>query len=132
MPPMDPDAFAQYLAALSAEYRESLVEKMAHIDLLWKDLPVRSTAGSTAHGPLATLHRELHTLAGSAKTFGLPEVSVAARAAEHFIEPYSTVGALPAAPQLAEFEALLAELRAAARPSADAAEAPPPHSPRPQ
>jgi L-alanine-DL-glutamate epimerase-like enolase superfamily enzyme len=109
------------------EYRESLVEKMANIDLMWKNL----TAGSTAHGPMATLHRELHTLAGSAKTFGLPEVSVAARAAEHFIEPYSSVGALPAAPKLAEFEALLSELREAARPSADAAAAPPPKPPMP-
>ena len=131
MSPMDPDAFKYYLAALSAEYRESLVEKMANIDQMWNSL----TAGSTAHGPMATLHRELHTLAGSAKTFGLPGVSVAARAAEHFIEPYSSVGALPAAPNLAEFEALLEALRETARPSVDAAAdatATPPQPPLPQ
>jgi HPt (histidine-containing phosphotransfer) domain-containing protein len=107
---MEPEAFQQYLAALSAEYRASLSEKLGHIEHMWVTL----CAGSTAAGPMAALHRELHTLAGSAKTFGLPEVSEAARAAEYFIEPYSLVGALPAAPKLAEFEALLADLRRAA------------------
>jgi HPt (histidine-containing phosphotransfer) domain-containing protein len=112
MSTMDPETFKKYLSALSADYRASLSEKLAHIDRMWKEL----TSGSTAFGPMATLHRELHTLAGSAKTFGLPEVSEAARVAEHFIEPYSTVGALPAAPKLAEFENLLRALRDAAGP----------------
>ena len=115
---MDPEAFKQYLAALSEQYRASLSEKLAHIEHFWAML----SAGSTAAGPMAALHRELHSLAGSAKTFGLPEVSEAARAAEFFIEPYCLVGALPAAPTLAEFEHLLAELKrkASVAPDGDA------------
>ena len=109
---MEPEAFEQYLAALSAEYRCSLLEKLNHIDHLWGLL----SKGSTAAGQLNALHRELHSLAGSAKTFGIPTVSEAARIAEFFIEPYSMVGALPAAPTLAEFEVLLENLRRAADP----------------
>lgn len=115
MSTMDPETFKKYLSALSADYRATLTEKLMHIDQMWKEL----TAGSTAFGPMTTLHRELHTLAGSAKTFGLPEVSEAARVAEHFIEPYTMVGALPAAPKLVEFENLLAALREAAGPRSD-------------
>jgi len=113
---MDPEAFKQYLAALSEQYRASLSEKLSHIDQIWAML----SGGSTAAAPMATLLRELHTLAGSAKTFGLPEVSEAARAAEFFIEPYCLVGALPAVPKLMEFEHLLTELKRAASVTPDA------------
>lgn len=116
MSTMDPETFRKYLSALSADYRATLTEKLLHIDQMWKEL----TAGSTAPGPLKTLHRELHTLAGSAKTFGLPAVSEAARVAEHFIEPYALVGALPAAPLLVEFENLLGALRESADSSEEA------------
>ena len=110
MPPMEPEAFQQYLSALSAEYRASLAEKLSHIDGLWAVL----MGGSTATGPMTGLLRELRSLADSAKTFNVPEVSETARAAEFFIEPYCTVGALPAAAKLMEFESLLANLRRAA------------------
>ncbi len=115
MSAMDPETFKKYLSALSADYRATLAEKLLHIDQMWKEL----TAGSTAHGPMTTLHRELHTLAGSAKTFGLPAVSEAARVAEHFIEPYALVDALPAAPKLIEFENLLVALRESAGPGVE-------------
>lgn len=58
------------LEALLAEYRAGLPEKLARIEALH------------SRGQLAELARELHTLAGSAGTFGLPRVSAAARAAE--------------------------------------------------
>ena len=118
MSTMDSETFKKYLSALSADYRATLAEKLVHIDQMWKEL----TAGSTAFGPMTTLHRELHTLAGSAKTFGLPAVSEAARVAEHFIEPYALVGALPAAPKLIEFENLLAVLRESAGPNPDSSD----------
>lgn len=58
------------LDELRAEYRAELPAKLAHLrELLTK-------------GQLKDLHRALHTLAGSAGTFGLPAVGEAAREAE--------------------------------------------------
>lgn len=56
--------------ALIAEYRAELPAKIAQMEALW------------SAGRIAELKRVLHTLAGSAGTFGLPEVGDAARAAE--------------------------------------------------
>ena len=61
------------LEALVAEYRASLPAKLERIESL------------AAAGDLKALARELHTLAGSAGTFGLPQVSAAARAAEEAV-----------------------------------------------
>ena len=61
------------LDALLAEYRSSLPEKLARFDAL------------LAAGRTAELVRELHTLGGSAGTFGLPRVGAAARAAEEHL-----------------------------------------------
>ncbi|MGH8689487.1 MAG: Hpt domain-containing protein, partial [Burkholderiales bacterium] len=56
--------------AIIAEYRATLPQKVSRLEQLLE-------AGS-----IAELRRELHTLAGSAGTFGLPQVGAAARAAE--------------------------------------------------
>ena len=61
------------LDALLAEYRASLPQKLALIDAL------------LAEGRMAELRRALHTLAGSAGTFGLASVGTAARAAEELL-----------------------------------------------
>ncbi len=58
------------LEALVSEYRASLPAKLERIEAL------------AAAGDLKALARELHTLGGSAGTFGLPRVGDAARAAE--------------------------------------------------
>ncbi len=58
------------LEELRAEYRAELPAKLAHIK------------GLLHEGRIKELHRALHTLAGSAGTFGLPAVSEAAREAE--------------------------------------------------
>ena len=62
------------LEELSAEYRRELPAKLEKIAALWSARRVPE------------LHRALHTLAGSAGTFGLPELSVAAREAENYLE----------------------------------------------
>jgi len=59
--------------AIIAEYRATLPQKIDRLDRLLKD------------GGIAELRRELHTLAGSAGTFGLPRVGAAAQAAENFL-----------------------------------------------
>ena len=61
------------LDALLAEYRNSLPEKLARIDAF------------LAAGHRAGLLRELHTLGGSAGTFGLAQLGEAARAAEEHL-----------------------------------------------
>jgi chemotaxis protein histidine kinase CheA len=74
-----PDAFDDMLKALSAEYRGKLPARLAEVQRLWALAP--SDAGS-----LAVLRRELHTMAGSASTFGLPGLTLAARAAEQRLD----------------------------------------------
>jgi len=62
------------LEELQAEYRRELPQKLETIAVLWSARRV------------AELHRALHTLAGSAGTFGLPQLSAAAREAESYLE----------------------------------------------
>ncbi len=96
--------------AMEADYRRKLPARLERLENAQREL-----AGGTAPaGGLAELHRELHTIAGSAEMFGLPEVSEAARAAEAFLEPYRTGGAMPAAGGWAALKLLLAKLRRAA------------------
>lgn len=83
--------------ALLAEYRTGLPQKLARLDEL------------LAAGRLPDLGRELHTLAGSAGTFGLPKVGEAARAAETYL--LGCGGKLDPA-QRAELTLLLQELGA--------------------
>lgn len=58
------------LDELRAEYRAELPAKLAHLKAL------------LARNQMKELQRALHTLAGSAGTFGLPAVGEAAREAE--------------------------------------------------
>lgn len=85
--------------ALLAEYRRDLLPKLARLE------------EHLAAGRLAELTRELHTLAGSAGTFGMPRLGEAALAAESYL---ASCGARLDGPQRAELERLLAQLRRAA------------------
>jgi HPt (histidine-containing phosphotransfer) domain-containing protein len=62
------------LDELRAEYRRELPAKLEKLDALW----------STRQLP--ELHRALHTLAGSAGTFGLRELGESAREAEAYLD----------------------------------------------
>jgi HPt (histidine-containing phosphotransfer) domain-containing protein len=93
---------------LRAEYRSEMPAKLARLDALWS----RVAAGTADDAERAELRRALHTIAGSASSFGLPEIGDAARAAENFLESTSDLGA----EQRAEFARLLGELRSAAQP----------------
>jgi HPt (histidine-containing phosphotransfer) domain-containing protein len=84
------------LDALLAEYRREVPKK---IDRLGELLST---------GRLPEVLRELHTLAGSAGTFGLPRLGVAARAAEtHLISCGTHLDGM----QRAELDRLLGILR---------------------
>ena len=84
------------LEALRLEYRARLPGKLERIDAL------------LAAGRIADLARELHTLGGSAGTFGLPKLGAAARAAEAHL---ASCGPQLDSRSRAELERLLAILR---------------------
>ena len=81
---MSNDAFRKVLEEMSAEYRGSLPDRLLEIDVLWSGL----ARGAEPVSRMTDLRRLLHTIAGSAKTFGLPGVSAAAKAAETFLDPF--------------------------------------------
>jgi CheY-like chemotaxis protein len=89
-----------------------LPERLAEIGRVWAE--VRTTGWD--HGPLRELHRLAHSLAGAGATFGFPEVTRVAGELEHLLK--EVLAGPPAgeagAPE-ARVEALLAELRTAAR-----------------
>lgn len=103
---MTSDAFKAQLEQFKAEYRAALPAKLANVEALW--------AKATDAAALAELHRLLHTLAGSAKTFGLPEVSTAAREAENALAPLLAGVAGPDATERTRIAALLEALRQSA------------------
>ncbi|MCW5605351.1 MAG: Hpt domain-containing protein [Burkholderiales bacterium] len=113
--PEDDEAFRRGIEALNAEYRRDLRATIASLENLWQALKTRTAAPSG----MTDLLRELHTLAGTAATFGLAAVSETAAAAEAYIEPYCTRAALPAARAQAEFERLLEALKRSATPLPD-------------
>ena len=73
------------------EYRDRLLEKLARLEALRADL----ASGKAPAARLADLHREVHTIAGSAQMFGLGAAAVAARALEQFLETYRAGDAAP-------------------------------------
>lgn len=109
---MTAEAFKRQLETLSADYRRELPAQLAALDALWRGL----ASGVEAPERLAELQRELHTLAGTARTFGVAGVSEAARAAETLLAPYCRRGKLPAAAKRAELERLLEALTRAGAP----------------
>jgi len=93
---------------LRTEYRRGMPQKLERVEKLWT-----LVAGAKAVGaPLSELCRELHTVAGSAGSFGLPELSTAALAAENHLIAASSVGAA----ERATMERLLAEMKKASLP----------------
>lgn len=107
---MSSDAFKAQLEKFNAEYRAALPGKLAEIDALW----ARAGGMNGDEVALVDLHRLLHTLAGSAKTFGLASVSTAAREAETALSPHVSGGAALDAAGRTRIAALLETLRQSA------------------
>ena len=93
---------------LRVEYRRGMPEKLARVEKLWALVSASKSVGP----PLKELCRELHTIAGSAGTFGLPQLSEAALAAETHLIASATVSE-EGRQQMAR---LLAELKDASLP----------------
>lgn len=110
MPP-DPQAYQRMMAEMNAEYRRALPEKLTHIEALW----ARLASGGWSAPACEELLRSAHTVAGSAKTFGLAAVSDAARSLEEALAPLGGTG-VPASGDLGRIGALIEALRTAAMP----------------
>ena len=108
-PRMRRPTFRQFLKKAGAEYRARLGTRLARIEHAWRGLTPGAGVANAAD-----LERELHSIAGSAETFGLPELSRAARAAESAVQRYRARVATPTPAQRARFERLLAALKRAA------------------
>ena len=79
-PPLSP-ALQDQLRILRDGYAARLPEKLGQIELLW-NVVSHSARASWPEDALFTLHRLVHSLAGSGATFGFPELSLHARRAE--------------------------------------------------
>jgi chemotaxis protein histidine kinase CheA len=109
-PVMTAEAFRRQLEAISLDYRQGLPGTLRTLAALWQDL----ATGVAAPERLTDLQRELHTIAGTARTLGVAGVSEAAASADAFITPYSKRRRLPNAAKRAEFTRLLDALKRAA------------------
>jgi chemotaxis protein histidine kinase CheA len=90
---------------LRTEFRGSLPAKLKRLRSLWERIDCEEPDADA----LEILRRELHTMAGSAGSFGLPQVSKAAAAAEEALEGLKE-GSRPGAKRAARFLPLLDKL----------------------
>lgn len=104
------DDLRRELQALSAEYRASLPQRLHDIDAAWSAVK----RGEGDHESVRIVLRNLHSMAGSALTFGMPELGKAAAAAEDWLEPYHERSEVPPGGARDAFEPLLAAVRQAA------------------
>ena len=93
---------------LRTEYRGSLPAKLRRLRSLWERIDCAEPDGDA----LDILKRELHTMAGSAGSFGLPLVSKAAAACEDALDGLKA-GSRPGAKRSAKFAARLDKLERA-------------------
>jgi HPt (histidine-containing phosphotransfer) domain-containing protein len=93
---------------LRTEFRGSLPAKLRRLRSLWERIDCEEPDPDA----LEILKREIHTMAGSAGSFGLPQVSKLAAAAEDALEGLKA-GSCPGKKRAAKFGALLAKLEKA-------------------
>jgi len=90
---------------LRTEFRGSMPAKLRRLRSLWE----RVDCEEPDPDALEILQREIHTMAGSAGSFGLPQVSKLAGAAEDALKGLRA-GSRPGAKRAAKFGALLGKL----------------------
>lgn len=107
---MKDDELARTMAKLRAEYAEQLPGTVTQMEDLWRGL----VAAEIPPLRLAEFARMAHSITGSGSTFGLPEVSRAARELESYLEQVEESGQLPGLAGQETVSTLLAALRQAA------------------
>jgi chemotaxis protein histidine kinase CheA len=90
---------------LRTEFRGSLPAKLTRLRSLWQRIDCSEPDGDA----LEILKREIHSMAGAGGTFGLPQVSKLAAAAEDVLAGLKE-GSRPGAKRAAKFIALLDKL----------------------
>jgi len=90
---------------LRTEFRGSLPAKLRRLRSLWERIDCEEPDADA----LEMLKRELHTMAGAGGSFGLPQVSKAAAAAEDALDGLKE-GSRPGTKRAAKFVALLDKL----------------------
>ncbi|MFA7279927.1 MAG: Hpt domain-containing protein [Sterolibacterium sp.] len=98
------------LKVLSDAYAAQLPEKIRQIEQIWSDLP----HDSFNEAGFATLHRMVHSLTGSGKTFGFSLLSDVARSLEEYILDLAQAKTIPNEEQCEHIRLLLQKLLAAA------------------
>lgn len=81
-------ALMAFLEQQKAEYRAALPARLASLSSLWAEVQ----GGTATPATLTELERQSHGLAGSAATFGLTALGLAARSVELGIEAGVTKG----------------------------------------
>jgi len=98
--------------ALRMEYRNGMPARLMKLGMLWS----RLASGSAGVQAVADLLLELHDIAGSAGSHGLPQLGEAAQAAEYYLAAATARGARLGALEERHFNRLLGELRIASQP----------------
>jgi chemotaxis protein histidine kinase CheA len=106
------DAFERGLEAFNDAFRASLPDRLRQLDEIWHQLK----AGDAPADAMRKLERGLHSLAGSGRTFGLPELSDAAAAAEACVADFGQAVSIGDAASRDRLERLLDQVRRAGSP----------------
>ncbi|MBI3221733.1 MAG: diguanylate cyclase [Nitrosomonadales bacterium] len=106
----DPQALQAKLKVLSDAYAAQLPAKLEQIELSWHAIPL---VGWDEEG-FQALHRMVHSLTGSGKTFGFPALSDAARNLEACLKLHAQARSALSAAQRDQVQGLLVKLRQAA------------------
>jgi len=107
----DLEALQAKLKTLSDAYAAQLPEKIRQIQQTWRDLP----RDQFNEAGLETMHRMVHNLTGSGKTFGFARLSDAARSLEEEIGQLVRAKTVLSAAQCQQIRLSLQELQDAAR-----------------
>lgn len=107
----DEQAFNEALRELSGNYSLTLPDKIAQIEIRLQAL----LADPIDKNALEPLHRLVHSLNGSARTFGFPDVSDVAQQMETVLTPYLKKQSIPASDEVTQLTELFSELKSTVR-----------------
>ena len=105
------EGFEEELQALKDSYADQVPRKLAEIDSLWGSLVENGWDEET----FKTLHRMVHSMAGSAQVFGFTAMGNSARELEVLLKAVSNSGEPLSAAHYAELPVLVEAVRASAQ-----------------
>ena len=105
----DPTDFQAKLKLLSDAYVAQLPERLQQIEQTWGQLP----RNQWDEAGFESLHRMVHSLTGSGKTFGLALLSDVARNFEEYLNVLAQAKSVPGEQQTKRIQAFLGDLHQA-------------------